>query len=143
MQVTDCGGLRRTPAQGRIPLRAGFNCCADSRWYQNTKLITWGRIRAFPGLSGFHIKWEHMMFGRMRDVPAYLGGNMPIRSSQGRHYPHHRSGLRICLPSRVSKRRAMSMERQNDPSGMDLEESLSSALLVADKELGNVVREVD
>jgi diguanylate cyclase (GGDEF)-like protein len=83
------------------------------------------------------------MFGRMRDVPAYLGGNMPIRSSQGRHYPHHRSGLRICLPSRVSKRRAMSMERQNDPSGMDLEESLSSALLVADKELGNVVREVD
>jgi diguanylate cyclase (GGDEF)-like protein len=35
------------------------------------------------------------------------------------------------------------MDAQKDPSEMDLEESLSSALLVADKELGNVVHEVD
>jgi diguanylate cyclase (GGDEF)-like protein len=69
---------------------------------------------------------------------------MPVRSSQQGN-GHHVSSLGIGLPNPdpVSHRRPISMNRQNRLSGKDLEGSLSSALLVADKELGNVVREVD
>jgi diguanylate cyclase (GGDEF)-like protein len=57
---------------------------------------------------------------------------------------HHASGLKLCLHNPVSNRRSLSMDgRKGGPSEKDLEGSLSSALLVADKELGNVVREVD
>jgi diguanylate cyclase (GGDEF)-like protein len=67
---------------------------------------------------------------------------MPVRSSQEVN-GHYAGSLRICLPNPVSKRRTFSMNRRKDSLGRDLEGSLSSALLVADKELGNVVREVD
>ena len=65
-----------------------------------------------------------------------------MRSSQQGN-GHHTGSLKICLPNPTSKRRALSMIRQSGPSQKDLEGSLTSALLVADKELGNVVREVD
>lgn len=67
---------------------------------------------------------------------------MPVRISQGTN-GHHRGGLGMFLVNPVTNRRAISMDGRKDVSGMDLEGSLSSALLVADKELGNVVREVD
>lgn len=68
---------------------------------------------------------------------------MPVRSLQGGN-GHHASGLKLCLPNPVPNRRHLSMDgRRGGPSEKDLEGSLSSALLVADKELGNVVREVD
>jgi diguanylate cyclase (GGDEF)-like protein len=67
---------------------------------------------------------------------------MPVRSSQEVN-GHHVGSLSICPPNPVSKRRTISMNRRKDPLGKDLEGSLSSALLIADKELGNVVREVD
>lgn len=68
---------------------------------------------------------------------------MPMRSSP-RGAGNHAGSLRICLPNPLSHRRSISMRSgPRDPSGEDLEGSLSSALLVADKELGNVVREVD
>lgn len=67
---------------------------------------------------------------------------MPVRSSQ-RDNGHHSESLKICLPNPVSKRRTLSMDRYVGPSQKDLEGSLSSALLVADKELGNFVREID
>jgi diguanylate cyclase (GGDEF)-like protein len=67
---------------------------------------------------------------------------MPVRSSQ-RADGHHNGSLKICLPNPAPNRRDLSMVRQSGPSRKDLEGSLSSALLVADKELGNVVREVD
>jgi hypothetical protein len=70
------------------------------------------------------------------------GGTMPVRSSQ-RADGHHNGSLKICLPNPAPNRRDLSMVRQSGPSRKDLEGSLSSALLVADKELGNVVREVD
>jgi hypothetical protein len=62
---------------------------------------------------------------------------MPVRSSQEVN-GHHAGSPKICLPNPVSKRRTISMNRRKDPLGKDLEGSLSSALLVADKELGNV-----
>jgi diguanylate cyclase (GGDEF)-like protein len=67
---------------------------------------------------------------------------MSMRSSHGGN-GHPAGSLRICLPNPVSHRRSFSINGPKDPSGKDLEGSLSSALLVADKELGNVVREVD
>lgn len=68
---------------------------------------------------------------------------MPTRSSP-RGNANHAGSLRICLPNPLPHRRSISMRNgPRDPSGEDLEGSLSSALLVADKELGNVVREVD
>jgi diguanylate cyclase (GGDEF)-like protein len=65
-------------------------------------------------------------------VRASLGGN---RQQTGR--------LRICPPNPVSPDRGPSRDRRTGPSQRDLEGSLSSALLVADKELGNVVHEVE
>jgi diguanylate cyclase (GGDEF)-like protein len=66
---------------------------------------------------------------------------MPVRSSRGHHHAH-RSGLKICLPGRVFKRKSERVDGQADPLEMDLEDSLCSALLVSDKELANVVHEV-
>ena len=68
---------------------------------------------------------------------------MPMRSSP-RGNGNHAGSLRLCPPSPLSHREFISMRNGlRDPSGKDLEGALSSALLVADKELGNVVREVD
>ncbi len=68
---------------------------------------------------------------------------MRVRSLQGGN-GDHASGLKLCLSNPVSYRRSLSMDgRKGGLSEKDLEGSLSSALLVADKELGNVVREVD
>lgn len=69
---------------------------------------------------------------------------MPGRSLQGNgNNGHHAGSVDLCPPSPVSNRRAIAMDGRRGPSERDLEGSLSSALLVADKELGNVVREVD
>jgi diguanylate cyclase (GGDEF)-like protein len=67
---------------------------------------------------------------------------MPVRSSQGNN-GHHTGSLRIFLPNPMSNRRAISMREGKGPSERDLEGLLSSALLAGDKELGNIVREVD
>jgi diguanylate cyclase (GGDEF)-like protein len=67
---------------------------------------------------------------------------MSVRGSQSNR-AHQRGGLTICLPKRASNRRSILMEGRKEASGKDLEGSLSAALLVADKELGNVVRKVD
>lgn len=67
---------------------------------------------------------------------------MPAQSSVGNNGKHAGS-LRICLPNPVSNSRAISMNGRKGHSEKDLEGCLCSALLVADKELGNVVREVD
>ena len=67
---------------------------------------------------------------------------MPVESLQGGN-GHHTGSLKICRQNPVSKRRNLSMIRDSGPSQKDLEGSLSSALLVADKELGSFVREID
>lgn len=67
---------------------------------------------------------------------------MPVRNPQ-KDNGHHTGSLMIGLPNPAPNRRVLSMGRRSGPSQKDLEGALSSALLVADKELGNVVREVD
>ena len=68
---------------------------------------------------------------------------MPVRSSQGNNGHHAGSlgGRAVHLVSLNSKVKAAYDEAV--PSTRDLEGSLSCALLAGDKELGNVVREVD
>ena len=51
--------------------------------------------------------------------------------------------FRTCPPNGMSSRRVLSMDRRKRPSEKDLEETLSSALLAADNELGQILREVD
>lgn len=51
--------------------------------------------------------------------------------------------LTLCPPNPAPSRKAVSMDGRRGSSGRDLEGLLSSALLASDKELGNVVREVD
>ena len=51
--------------------------------------------------------------------------------------------FRTCLPNEMSSRRVLSMDRRKRPSEKDLEETLSSALLATDSELGQILHEVD
>lgn len=67
---------------------------------------------------------------------------MLVRRSHGNN--GHRAGtLTLCPPNPAPNRKAVSMDGRRGPSERDLEGLLSSALLASDKELGNVVREVD
>jgi diguanylate cyclase (GGDEF)-like protein len=65
---------------------------------------------------------------------------MPGRSTHMQHsrHPGNSSGK-----TRREDRRVVPMHRRRDPAEKNLESLLSSAMVVADKELGNVVREVD
>jgi diguanylate cyclase (GGDEF)-like protein len=67
---------------------------------------------------------------------------MQARSSQ-RNNGHHAGGLRVFQATPASNRRDISTYARKGPSERDLEGLLSSALLAGDKELGNIVREVD
>src|SRR5271156_263505 len=67
---------------------------------------------------------------------------MLVRRSQGNN-GQHASTLTLCPPNPVPGRKAVSMDERRGPWERDLEGLLSSALLASDKELGNVVREVD
>lgn len=67
---------------------------------------------------------------------------MQERSSQKQAGPHP-SGLRICVPDPKSEINGTPRSEWKQPSDRDLEGCLSSALLVSDKELGSVLREVD
>lgn len=67
---------------------------------------------------------------------------MPARSSHSNN-GHHVGTLSVCLPSPAPSLRTVPKKERRLPSDRDLEGWLSSALLVSDKELGNVVREVD
>ena len=70
---------------------------------------------------------------------------MLVRRSH-RHNGKRAGSLTLCPPNppnTVSNHKAVSIDEGRDPSERDLEGLLSSALLASDKELGNVVREVD
>jgi diguanylate cyclase (GGDEF)-like protein len=56
---------------------------------------------------------------------------------------HQVSNLRVCPPIQTSNRRTLSIDGHIGSGQQGLEGSLSPALLVADKELGSIVREVD
>jgi hypothetical protein len=63
-----------------------------------------------------------------------------------RHSGKRAGSLTLCPPNppnTVSNHKPVSVNEGRDPSERDLEGLLSSALLASDKELGNVVREVD
>jgi diguanylate cyclase (GGDEF)-like protein len=55
----------------------------------------------------------------------------------------HRGGVSKCFPVPPSSHKRVGRTERRSLSDVDLEEWLSSALLVADKELGSVVRKVD
>jgi diguanylate cyclase (GGDEF)-like protein len=67
---------------------------------------------------------------------------MQVRSSQGNN-GQRASSPTLGPPNPVPSRKAVSMDERRGPSERDLEGLLSSALLAGDKELGNIVREVD
>lgn len=68
---------------------------------------------------------------------------MPVRSVQGNN-GGHTSGLKIATPSdTLVRRRSVAALKPVGPSDEDLEEVLTSALLASDKQLGNIVRQVD
>ena len=67
---------------------------------------------------------------------------MRVRSSEGSN-GLHKCGPRERLPNPISDRRAITIDECKSNSEKDLEGSLCSALLVADKEIGDVVREVE
>lgn len=67
---------------------------------------------------------------------------MQERGSQ-KHNGQHPSSLRICVPDPNSDVKEIPRSTWKQPSDRDLEGWLSSALLVSDKELGSVLREVD
>lgn len=67
---------------------------------------------------------------------------MPVQTL--RRNRSQRSGvLSVCLPKPVPSRKGTFAEERKVPSDRDLEGWLSSALMVSDKELGSVVREVE
>jgi diguanylate cyclase (GGDEF)-like protein len=55
----------------------------------------------------------------------------------------HTGKLSVCPPIPISNRRPLPVAGRTAPSDQGVEGSLSSALLVADKELGGIVHEVD
>ena len=68
---------------------------------------------------------------------------MPARSSQGNN-AHHASNLgEVPLHLVAPSKKAIVTDDDDAPAARDLEELLSRALLAGDKELGNVVHEVD
>jgi diguanylate cyclase (GGDEF)-like protein len=67
---------------------------------------------------------------------------MSVRNLQ-RGIGHQASNLRVCPSIQASNRRTLPTTGRTGLSEQGLEGSLSSALLVADKELGGIVREVD
>jgi diguanylate cyclase (GGDEF)-like protein len=67
---------------------------------------------------------------------------MPIRGLQARN-GQNAARLRVCAPDPTRDAKAVPARRRPVPPDRDLEGALSSAMLVADKELGEVVREVD
>jgi diguanylate cyclase (GGDEF)-like protein len=67
---------------------------------------------------------------------------MSQRSSQ-RNNVSHAGSFGGRLPNLALNRKAIAIDGRNAPSVRDLEGLLSSALLAGDKELGNIVREVD
>lgn len=67
---------------------------------------------------------------------------MPERSSQ-RIHPSNAGGLKVCVSNPSPSQRPISRIERKRPSDRDLEDWLSNALLVSDKELANVVHEVD
>jgi diguanylate cyclase (GGDEF)-like protein len=67
---------------------------------------------------------------------------MLVRRSHGNN-AQRAGGLTLCPPNPPPSRKAVSMDGRRGPSERDLEGLLSSALLASDKELGNIVREVD
>ncbi len=67
---------------------------------------------------------------------------MPLRSVRGKN-GHQVGSFKTYLSDPAPNRRVITMEGRKGPSEKDLEGLLSSALLATDKELGNVVHEVD
>jgi diguanylate cyclase (GGDEF)-like protein len=67
---------------------------------------------------------------------------MLVRRSRG-NSGQRRGSLTLCAPNPKPNRKAVPMDGRRGPSERDLEGLLSSALLASDKELGNVVREID
>jgi len=71
-----------------------------------------------------------------------LNGRMQHTSGEGHTSRRGKPGGKD-TPGSASPRRVIPMDRKKGPADKDLEGLLSSAMLVADKELGNVVRQVD
>jgi diguanylate cyclase (GGDEF)-like protein len=67
---------------------------------------------------------------------------MPIQELQAENGAQV-TRLRAGLPKHVSNRKVLAMRRKNGPAEKSLEEILSSALQVADDELGQILHEVD
>jgi len=67
---------------------------------------------------------------------------MPVRTVQGTN-GRSSAALKICPPEAALAREAFPTRKRSAPLDTDLGELLSSAMLAADKELGDVVREVD
>jgi diguanylate cyclase (GGDEF)-like protein len=67
---------------------------------------------------------------------------MRLHGSQGNNSTQA-GRFRTFLPNGMPSRRVLPIDRRKRPSEKDLEETLSSALLVADNELGQILREVD
>src|SRR5215472_9658241 len=67
---------------------------------------------------------------------------MPARSTQGIG-GQGVGGLKVCPPDPALGRKTLPTHKRVAYREKDLEAALSSAMLAADKELGNIVREVD
>jgi diguanylate cyclase (GGDEF)-like protein len=67
---------------------------------------------------------------------------MPARGLQGLNV-HRASALRVCPPEMTLNHKTLTTLRRVDPSDQDLEDLLSSALLASDKQLNDVVKQVD
>jgi diguanylate cyclase (GGDEF)-like protein len=93
-------------------------------------------------LSGIQINGTIRSIDRIRQVFAFLGGKMPPRISQ-RNNGSHAGSFGDRLPNLALNRKPIAIDGRNAPSVRDLEGLLSSALLAGDRELGNIVREVD
>jgi diguanylate cyclase (GGDEF)-like protein len=77
--------------------------------------------------------------GRVRQT----GGFMAVRSVQGNN-GSNAGGLKIATPTdALFRRRSLATVKSAAPSDDDLEDVLTSALLASDKQLGNIVRQVD
>ncbi|HKS82648.1 MAG TPA: GGDEF domain-containing protein [Candidatus Acidoferrales bacterium] len=68
---------------------------------------------------------------------------MPARTTQGTNEQCSQEDLRGAAPEATSSRRILATLKPPGTTDQDLEELLSSALLASDKQLGNIVKQVD
>jgi diguanylate cyclase (GGDEF)-like protein len=69
---------------------------------------------------------------------------MPVRSAHGhKHHDQESAHGREHSKQPQANRRVLSMQKHRSPADKDLEGLLCSAVLVSDKELGNVIHQVD